>query len=276
MSRVPGLSDQLIDDAAVFPPGNAPVDRALRDHAAWRGSAYEGLVGPLLLPASAVHAARNAADPTDVLSLGLIGDTGLEGLIAARDAMQDDAWFSIVQFELALRSPDDPPGAVKRLLSDLPFTAPTYIELPVDIEPEPVLAIIAEDGAERAKFRCGPTLVPTHLQLATFLLGCVRYRVPFKLTAGLHHALPTVDEESGVEQHGFLNTLAATSAAIDGAEASDVVAVLKHADAERLVELLEATGAAAMRQLYRSFGSCSITEPYEEFAALSLLPEGEQ
>ena len=80
------------------------------------------------------------------------------------------------------------------------------------------------------------------------------------------------DEESGVEQHGFLNTLAATAAAIDGAEANDVVAVLKDADAERLVELLEATGAAAMRQLYRSFGSCSITEPYEEFAALSLLP----
>ena len=40
-----------------------------------------------------------------VLRLGLIGDTGLEGLIAARDALQDDAWFSIVQFELALRSP---------------------------------------------------------------------------------------------------------------------------------------------------------------------------
>ena len=246
------------------------------DHAAWRGSAYEGLVGPLLLPASAIDAVRVVADPDNLMSLGLIGDTGLEGLIAARNALQDDAWFTIDQFELALRSPDDPPGAVKRLLSDLPFTAPTYIEIPAGYR--------RRTGAWRSSPKTAQSApssavvrrhVPTHQQLASFLLGCVRHRVSFKLTAGLHHALPSFDKESGVEQHGFLNTLAATAVAIDGADPVDVVDVLKTADAEHLIGLLEATGAAAVRRLYRSFGSCSITEPYEELAELSLLPGGE-
>jgi hypothetical protein len=96
VSRVPGLADQLVDDAAVFPPGNAPIDRALRDHAGWLGTRYEPLVGPLLVPASAVDAVRAAADPDDFIRLGLIADTGLDGLVAARDALQDDTWFQVV------------------------------------------------------------------------------------------------------------------------------------------------------------------------------------
>lgn len=41
----------LVDDAAVFPPGLAPLDVAVREHHAHRRSWYADVVGPLLCPA---------------------------------------------------------------------------------------------------------------------------------------------------------------------------------------------------------------------------------
>ena len=49
----PDLLTGLIDDAAVFPPGNAPLDVAVQRHRAHRSSAYAACIGPLLVPASA-------------------------------------------------------------------------------------------------------------------------------------------------------------------------------------------------------------------------------
>lgn len=271
---MPGLADELIDDAAVFPPGNASIPDALRQHETWRDGRCEAVVGPLLVPASAVDALREVADPEQYVRLGLIGDTGLDGLVAAREALQDDAWFDVVQLELAVRDRDDPAVATKTILANLPFTAPTYLEIPIGVDPLPVLEAIATDGAERAKFRCGNDVVPSAAQLGAFLLDCARLRVPFKLTAGLHHAVPAQDPTTGFTHHGFLNTLAATWVAMDCGELSDVTDVLAQTDADRLVDVLAKADIAALRSLYRSFGSCSITEPFDELAALSLQPVG--
>lgn len=271
---MPGLADGLIDDAAVFPPGNASIPDALRQHENWLGSRCEALVGPLLVPASAVDALRAVADPDQHVRLGVVGDTGLDGLVAARDALQDDSWFDVVQLELTVRDRDHPAVATKAVLTNLPFTAPTYLEIPVGVDPLPVLEEIAADGAERAKFRCGNEIVPSLEQLGEFLLGCAQLRVPFKLTAGLHHAVPTPDPTTGFTHHGFLNTLAATWVAIHSRELSDVTDVLAQTEADRLVDVLAHADIAALRSLYRSFGSCSITEPFDELAALSLQPVG--
>jgi hypothetical protein len=42
---VPAWLTGLIDDAAIFPPGNVPLDRAVADHATHRASEYADLVG---------------------------------------------------------------------------------------------------------------------------------------------------------------------------------------------------------------------------------------
>ena len=42
---------QLIDDAALFPPGNAPMPAAVAAHRRHRAAAYRELVGPFLCPA---------------------------------------------------------------------------------------------------------------------------------------------------------------------------------------------------------------------------------
>lgn len=272
MSRLAGLCDALVDDAAVFPPGNAPLGEALTAHHGFRDTPYEALVGPLLVPASAVEALRTLAEPDRLTTVALVGDTGLDGLVAARDAIQDDAWLELAHVELRLIASGDPADEARTLLQELPFTVPVYIELPRGTDFAGPLGVLAEDGAERAKLRCGPDDVPSAAELAGFLHACVTLRVPFKLTAGLHHALPFTAPD-GTRQHGFVNTLAATWAAIDGGDVGAVSSLLDTSDPDIVLSVLDAADITALRALYRSFGSCSIIEPYEELSALQLVDE---
>ena len=82
-------------------------------------------------------------------------------------------------------------------------------------------------GSACAKFRTGgPTAeaVPDDAELAAFIAPCLDRGSPFKLTAGLHHAVRYTETETGFEHHGFLNVLARHShAPLDGAAVHDVV-----------------------------------------------------
>jgi hypothetical protein len=132
---------------------------------------------------------------------------------------------------------------------------------------------LADDGAERAKLRTGPYDVPTPEVLASVIGAAVRLRVPFKLIGGLHHGLPTHDEESGQEHHGLLNVLAATAAATAGADDTDLAGLLRSDDAGRLLDQLRAVDAGMIRQRFTSFGSCSIDEPYQELVRYGVVEE---
>ena len=48
---LPRSSHGLVDDAAVFPPGNAALPDAVAAHREHRAAWYADLVGPLLVPA---------------------------------------------------------------------------------------------------------------------------------------------------------------------------------------------------------------------------------
>ena len=87
------------------------------------------------------------------------------------------------------------------------------------------------------------------------MIACCRDAgVPFKCTAGLHHAV-----RHG-EEHGFLNILAATTA-----PAGRLEAVLAEEDASAL------DVARADRGLFVGFGSCSWREPVDDLIELGLL-----
>lgn len=272
MSRLPGLTHALIDDAAVFPPGNAPLATALADYHARRDGPRESLVGPLLVPASAVEELRTLVDPSQVTPIGLIADTGLAGAVTARDAIQDDAWIDLVQVELRLSAADNPAQEIGRLLTELPFTVPVYVELAPESDLLAAIAAIGADGAERAKLRCGPEDVPSVSALATFIHGCVQLGVPFKLTGGLHRAFPH-DLSADSTQHGFVNTLAATWAALDGGDLDAVASILLSRDNDLVLGVLDAADVKRLRDRFRSFGSCSVDEPYDDLIDLQLLSE---
>jgi hypothetical protein len=146
--------------------------------------------------------------------------------------------------------------------------------------------VAALAGRYRAKFRTGGVraeLYPDAAELAGAVQAAVAAGVPFKATAGLHHAVRNTDPATGFEQHGFLNLLLAAATADPAGSTRDAVAaVLAERDGVVLADRVRALGPqglAAARARFSSFGTCSITEPLDELVALGVLahrpdPEG--
>lgn len=117
-------------------------------------------------------------------------------------------------------------------------------------------------------------LYPSPDELAAGIAAVVDAGVPFKATAGLHHPVRNTDPETGFHQHGFLNLLLATDAALAGRPVAELAAVLADRDVPSVasrVAGLGATRTAAVRAAFLSFGTCGITDPLSELADLGLL-----
>jgi hypothetical protein len=175
---------------------------------------------------------------------------------------------------VALPGDLDPALSAEAYLDHLDFTAPAYLEVPRRGFDE-ALDVLATDGAERAKYRTGGVEAaahPSEAELAAFVVGCARRRLPFKLTAGLHHALRTTTDE-GFEQHGVLNVLAAADAAAQGAGEAPVEALLGRREVGPVAEALSAGEPRRARALFRSFGCCAPAEPLDAIARLGRIEE---
>jgi hypothetical protein len=59
----------LVDDAALFPPGNAPMDKGLQAHLPHRAASYGDLVGPFVCPVSRVAELTATLPPDEHLDL---------------------------------------------------------------------------------------------------------------------------------------------------------------------------------------------------------------
>ncbi len=115
-------------------------------------------------------------------------------------------------------------------------------------------------------------------EVAAFLVAVTARELPFKLTAGLHHAVRSTDPVTGFEQHGVLNVLVATRVAQQGGGAAEVAAVLAQRDPATLLAFVGAwddATCADVRRSFRSFGCCGVTDPIDELVGLGLL-EGER
>src|SRR4051794_37694134 len=62
------LLHRLVDDASVFPPGNASLADAVRGHAVHRSAWYAGCVGPLLVPAASTADLVQVLDAPDAVA----------------------------------------------------------------------------------------------------------------------------------------------------------------------------------------------------------------
>ncbi len=267
----------LFDDAAIFPPGNAPLPQAVPAHREHVQAWYADLVGPFLCATSRVpqlQEALVAADALAPLPVTLIADSGVLGVEQARNLLLDDDRVELVGLEVALPRDGDPHVFAQHTLEALSFAVPTAIEVPVVPGWEKALDVLAADGAERAKFRTGgPTgaAVPAPDVLADLIHATVTRALPYKLTAGLHHALHGMEETEGVPHHGFLNVLAATAAAADGADRGALADLLVLREAEALLRVLRAVPPSLVRARLTSIGTCSIADPVADLVALGLL-----
>ncbi|GAB3064706.1 hypothetical protein [Pedococcus soli] len=271
-----GLFARLVDDAAVFPPGNAPLDEAVRLHRFHRAAAYAWLVGPLLVPVSSATAleqvaAASASAVSPVLEVALVARPG----VTTREVEQAVALLSAaggvtaVGVEMAWS-----PQWREADLDGLPVT----LEVPRGPEQARALDDLGTalgEGTVQAKFRTGATPTwawPDEDELAGFVRAAVERGVPFKLTGGLHHLVRGARSEG--EQHGLLNVLLAVHAAVTGGPPDDVTDALRERDTDTLVErtaLLDADGAAALRRTFTAYGCCEVTDPIGELTARRLI-----
>ena len=182
-------------------------------------------------------------------------------------------------FEIALRDLDDLAGAARRVVAaaDLGLDIPVYVEPPLVEEPGHAWLAAADEVAAadlRLKFRTGGVTAdafPSSAVLAAAIDAALDRELPFKCTAGLHHAVRHRAAETGFEHHGFLNVLLATRTALDG---EDVVTALEEHEAAVVVRRLQEVGSDALaraRRWFTSFGCCGVHDPLEELLDLGLV-----
>jgi hypothetical protein len=262
---VPDLWRGLIDDAAIFPPGNAPLDQALTAYAQRRHEWYADMVGPLV-----VRDTDLGDVPADVpLSVVLTGGAGAVDGVAR---LVEKKGLTLAAIEAAVRDLDDPAGNVRRYdaaARAAGLDAPVHIELPGPVSAAWLAAADeAAAAAFRLKLRLGnvdPDLIPEATTVAAWIEAALDRQLEFKATAGLHRAVRHDPEGGGA--HGFLNVLAASRALLDGAGRDEAAALLEERDGARLAEI----ELGSIRTWFTSVGSCSVTEPLDDLLALDLL-----
>ena len=266
------LFAELIDDAALFPPGDAPITEAVPAHLTHDSGAHSGLLGRFLCPVSKLADLKPLLDEDEGLRLGLIADTGVDGLLAAFAELGD--YDRMILEAVEIRHPGE---RLEELERKLPYGVEAYVEItPADMRS--LLPTLTGRELLHAKLRTGglsAEAFPTPLAVAEFLVGCADLEVGLKCTAGLHNAVRHTDAETGFTHHGFLNVLLAAERAGDGAEIEDVAALLAVTDGADLAERVKALtveDTARTRDLFHGFGSCSFLEPVDDLAGLGLLP----
>lgn len=261
----------LLDDAAVFPPGELPLAEAVVAHGRHREAAYSELVGPFVARGDDLAAVVAAAEAGGVDELPLLVTTPIDRVASVLDVLAAAPRLRAAGLEVTL--PEDVDPAALPALLRAAGEVPVAVEVPRDARRPAVIAAIADAGVT-AKLRTGGVraeLYPDEQELAEAIAALVARGVAFKATAGLHHALRNTDLETGFEQHGFLNVLAATAAALRGASVEELRDLLAERDAATVVAAVRDLDPRA-RGLFRSFGTCSIDEPVAELVELGLLP----
>jgi hypothetical protein len=281
-TSLPSYVRDLVDDAAIFPPGNAPLDEAVAAHRRHRASSYAGLVGPFVVSdARLPELGKLLQEPLDVIVVVTGGAGAIEPATTWASRTEGVALAGV---EIAMRESDagDLAPNARRIVTaveQLGLDVPVSVEVPRLYGAEPSaawLGALDELAAvdHRLKLRTGgldEDAFPSPYELATCIASALDRELRFKCTAGLHHAVRHTDPQTGVDHHGFLNVLLATRASLDGAGVDDVAAVLETRDGAALTRDLDVDALTSARRWFTSFGSCSVLEPLDDLTELGLV-----
>jgi hypothetical protein len=297
MSAIRILLRNSIDYAGLFPPAGLAMDPAVDNYHRYRSGEAAWALGRFILPAGRLAQFDRAA--AERLSRTSAGQPWLLGVLAGPDLaaeLKEVAEFNRRHADSGaaridtLEAKADSADAVRDTMHLMPSDLQAYIEIPIDRDPASLVATIGRAGG-RAKVRTGGVTrdgFPPPANLLRFLQSCVRARVPFKATAGLHHPLRNeyrLTYEPGSPtgtMFGFLNLFLAAAFLGAGMEESEAAQVLE--EKSPLAFQFDRRGvswrdhrigqdalAGARTDVIVSFGSCSFTEPIEELQALNLL-----
>lgn len=264
----------LFDDAAVFPPALTPLPEAVTDHVARQSCSYADLVGPLLLPASAIGDLLDFEHPW--LELALVGRPGTNLALVgeALSRLRERPGLTVIGVEI---------GWSPEWHQATRWGAPCSVEVPRGAKLECALSDLQAHADDpnplQAKFRTGSTPEqppPTSTDLAIFIRACVDHDLSFKLTGGLRHAISQTTSASQ-DRFGFLNVIAATRWALaHGAEVPEMESLLSERDPVPILNIItrmSEADASVVRAFFTSYGCCAVLDPIGELAGLRLIRE---
>lgn len=273
----------LIDDAAIFPPGEASLPDAVEQHRRYQVMETASCVGPFVVGAGSVNQLATLVDRQEF-------PQGLRVSVVAAQQQVTDVLQSVARLPdlvlagLEVRLPADATAADVSAVADLQRSiggTAVFVELARTTDSpsanwQDAVAALGRSGL-RLKLRTGgmsADLFPSERELALAISTAVLHGTAFKCTAGLHNAVRHRDPGTGFEHHGFLNVLLATLDALSGADRSRVQARLAERRGATLAADLRAAAPAQLlraRSMFLSFGSCSVQEPLADLEALGVL-----
>jgi len=299
MNSARPLLASLIDYAGLFPPTELQMRAAVPRYAGYRGGPDAWMLGRFVLPLAQVEefehwfdelpAAQREASWSLTVLAGRSLDADVKKIVDFNRRHGDEGRrdAKIESLELKVHSLDD----VARAADVIAEPAEMYFEVGLATDPQEWLAAVAAAGG-RAKVRTGGVsaeMFPSVPDLARFLQACAAQKLPFKATAGLHHAVRSDHPLAGdqrrrpVAMHGFLNLFLAAGLAYTDRVGTDLL--------EKVLD--ERSGAAfafdqtgvsvhgrrltcenmetTRRRFAISYGSCSLEEPIEDLKRLGLI-----
>ena len=305
------LAAGLVDYAGLFPPAGLDMRDAVVRYSVYKRGRAAWMLGRFVVPAarlaefeaearpylpSGEHAVpwRLSALSGPRANPGLSTDLAAIGEFNARHAAKDGPARAVVDtVELRVSLPSEVHEAA-RVIGGA-FQGVYELAERSTAFPDMLAAIGSVGGV--AKMRTGgvvPEAIPPLETVTTFVWESARRRVPFKVTAGLHHPVRgeqriTYDPASPTAvMHGFLNVFVAAAAAWTLAGSSDdrgratVAGILSETSpaafvfddggvAWRDLRVGIASLEACRGQFAMAFGSCSFEEPVSELETLGYL-----
>jgi hypothetical protein len=300
MNSIRSFLAGIVDYAGLFPPAGLDMETAARNYAQYRAGDDRDLLGRFVVPAARLDEFSEAA--RQVLEKGEAGEPWRLSVLIGDDL----AAASKAVLEFNCRHGSGPEqgravcdaveiharkeGDVTAAANVFPELFRIFFEIPLDPDPRPMLQAISRHPAS-AKMRTGgvtEAAFPTSASIVRFVGRSNELGVPFKATAGLHHALRSsypltyeADSRRGM-MFGYLNLFLAAAFIRRGMSEHEAREVLEERSVGAFTfsgggvlwrghELSASDLAAARSRLALSFGSCSFREPVDEARALHLI-----
>jgi hypothetical protein len=292
----------VVDYAGLFPPADLDMATAVRNYGAYRSGEFQRFLGRFVVPATRLEEFAAAAEP--LMPRRRSDEPWRLAALLSPDLDADRR--AVTAFNNRYGSGTTPRAVVDSIEAKLATAAEVapliegggggapkmevYAEVSSAPDPAVMLAELARRGA-KAKIRTGgitPEAIPRSADVVRFIAAASRANVPFKATAGLHHAMRGVypltysANSPRAPMHGFINLFIAASLLRVGVADTEALAALDETDAAAFQ-----FGPASVRwkqrrlpieqirstrdQFARSFGSCSFEEPLRDLQALRLL-----
>ena len=276
-----------VDYAGLFPPAQLPLADALAEYRRALAGADAWMLGRFIVPAMQLSVladavVRDAHDGRGWTVSAIVREHMDEDAAAVQAFNQRAANRHVRVDTIECRpSSSDSMTWLAKTFSPA-FTV--HVEVGVGPTAPDDLRVVARHQL-RAKVRTGglaPDAFPAPASLVAFIESARDVGVPFKATAGLHHAMrgayPLSDEigAQSATMHGFVNLMLATATVGERLPTTTAAALLTRTDHSALVfddervrwddvELsIDAIGRMREAQCV-SFGACSFREPADEY-----------